>query len=233
MEAFFTLKNEEKMVGKGFIPGLNLGFNTGGSAPVVAENRSRLLSQEGIAPDWIAYADQVHGTRVRAVTEGGTYGETDGLVTQIPDLALAIQVADCAAVLMADPAARVIGAVHAGWRGAAGDILPKAIDLMKELGASTGNMRAFISPCISFKNFEVGPEVAELFPEDFVDYSRYEKPHIDLKGFLEQQLAGAGVERDHIEVHEGCTVEQGDKYYSYRREKERSGRMLGVIRMPV
>lgn len=229
--AFFTLKNEDRVMDKGDIPGLNLGLNTGASKRVVHEHRTRLLSELGIAPDRIAYADQVHGSRVRFVTEGGTYPETDALVTQIPELALAIQVADCAAVLLADPKARVIGAVHAGWRGAAGDIVPGAINMMQSLGADPGEVRAFISPCISLKNFEVGQDVAEHFPDEFVDYRHYEKPHVNLKGFLKRQMVEAGLEGNHIEIHEGCTVDAEDAYYSYRREGDRSGRMLGIVKL--
>lgn len=233
IEAYFTLKNEKKVVGKGLIPGLNLGFNTGDSATVVQENRSRLLSQLGISPDQIAYADQIHGSRVQLVTEGRTYEETDAMVTQIPGMTLVIQVADCAAILLADSQAGVVGAVHAGWRGAASKILPKTIRVMTEIGANAANLEAFASPCISQAHFEVGEQVAEKFPARFVNYDSYEKPHVDLKGFLRFQMIDAGMNEQQIEIHEGCTVAEDDKYYSYRREKDKSGRMLALIRYTI
>jgi copper oxidase (laccase) domain-containing protein len=102
---------------------------------------------------------------------------------------------------------------------------------MVPLGVKPERCLAFISPCISVRHFEVGTEVADQFPDSFVDYEQYEKPHIDLKGFLQYQLEGAGVRREHIEVHPGCTVEDKQDYYSYRREGAMSGRMMGVIQL--
>ncbi len=228
--AYFSLKNPALAAdGSGSIRGLNLGLNTGEPGKVIESNRRMFLESVGIHAERIAYADQVHGTRVQEVTEGGTYPETDGLITRVSGLALAIQVADCAAVLLADPENRVVGAVHAGWRGAAGDIVPSAIEKMKEAGAEPAGMKAFVSPCISRRHFEVGPEVAELFPDEFVDYESFAKPHISLKGFLEYQLIGCGLSEGRIEVHAGCTVADKSSYYSYRREKEKSGRMMGII----
>ncbi len=102
---------------------------------------------------------------------------------------------------------------------------------MKEAGAEPSRMRAFVSPCISRRHFEVGTEVAELFPDKFVDYESFDKPHINLKAFLEYQLMECGLAEGRIEVHAGCTVADKNSYYSYRREKEKSGRMMGIIRL--
>lgn len=230
VSAYFSLKNPALFSGESRnISGLNLGLNTDDSEKVIEGNRHFLLESLGIQTERIAYADQVHGTRIQEVTEAGTCPETDALITRMPGLALAIQVADCAAVLLADPENRVVGAVHAGWRGAAGDIVPSAIEKMKEAGAEPAGMKAFVSPCISRRHFEVGPEVAELFPGKYVDYESFDKPHINLKAFLEYQLIKCGLSEGRIEVHAGCTVADSNSYYSYRREKERSGRMMGII----
>lgn len=231
ISAWFTLKNENTYSGNRNIPGLNLGLNTEEKEEVVRENRSVLFDELDVEPEWMALANQVHGNRVQVVTRGGTYTETDGFVTQIPRLALAIQVADCAAVLLGDAHNRIVGAAHAGWRGVTGGIVPKVVKYMTAQGADPMKMRAFVSPCISAENFEVGPEVAEQFPDQFVDYSSYEKPHVNLKGFIRYQLMEKGVKPEHIEVHEGCTVSDGHSFYSYRREGKQSGRMMGIIQL--
>lgn len=230
VQAFFTLKNRELAKPDDAVEGLNLGLNTPDSSARVEANRRRLLAAHDIDPAWIAYAGQVHSNRVRIITSGGTFPETDGLITRVPGLALAIQVADCAAVLIADPESRTIAAVHAGWRGAAGDILPVAVDKMRSLGVDPADCLAYISPCISLRHFEVGEEVADQFPAGFVERRSYRKPHVNLKGFLKHQLEEEGMKSGRIEVDPSCTVAE-DRFYSFRREKEQSGRMIGLIKI--
>lgn len=231
INAWFTLKNKDFGYHDNAIPGLNLGFNTPEKKELVAKNRLSLLTGLQIDPEWVAYADQVHSNRIRVVTEGGTYPSTDGLITKIPGLTLSIQVADCAAVLLWDSHNKVIGALHAGWRGAAGDIVPKGIKMMKEQGANLQTVKVFVSPCISLENFEVGQEVADQFPDEFIDYEHYEKPHLDLKAFLKFQLEQSGIPQSHVEIRKECTIADEEHFYSYRRERERSGRMMGLIQI--
>jgi len=233
IRSWFTCKNPDWKINNQKVPGLNLGFNTGERREVIQSHRNNLIGFLNIEQTDIAYADQVHGTRVQTVSEGGTYGDTDALVTQIPGLALAIQVADCAAVLLADEKQKIIAAVHAGWRGAAGDILPSTINRMMTLEARPENIKAFVSPCISQQHFEVGHEVAEQFPDQFVDYNSYVKPHVDLKAFLYNQMQEMGLPDKNIEIHEGCTVAEEKRFYSYRREQKQSGRMLGIIQITI
>lgn len=229
VSVLFTLKNPSFMQEEAAIAGLNLGMTGEEEESVIRANRKNLFGALELDPEWVAFGNQVHSSRVRFVTQGGTYPETDGLVTTVPGLALAIQVADCAAVLLWDPEAKVIAGVHAGWRGAAGDIVPEALGEMRRQGAVPEQVKAFVSPCISQAHFEVGEEVAARFPEAFVDYESYRKPHVDLKGFIRRQLIEEGLKNDHIECHPGCTIEEKERFYSYRREREKSGRMLGVI----
>lgn len=231
IRAWFTLKNEQFNLGKNKIPGLNLAFNTSEGNEIVAQNRLALLESLNLDPEWVAYADQVHSNRIQVVTQGGTYPSTDGLITQIPGLTLTIQVADCAAVLLWDSANKIIGAFHAGWRGAVGDIVPKGIEMMIEQGADPQKTKAFVSPCLSLKNFEVGREVADQFPGQFVDYETYAKPHVNLKNFLRYQMKESGIPESNIEIHEECTIEHPEYFYSYRREGNQSGRMMGLIQI--
>lgn len=230
INAWFSLKNEQYSSKNG-IPGLNLGFNTPEKKEQIEENRSVLISLLNIDEKWMAYADQVHSNRVQVVSQGGIFSSTDGLITKIPGLTLAIQVADCAAVLLWDSSAQIIAALHAGWRGAVGDIVPKGIEMMIEEGAKPEKISAFVSPCLSVENFEVGQEVAEQFPDEQVDYQNFEKPHVNLKNFIKQQMLEAKIPEKNIEIHADCTVAKAEKYYSYRREGNQSGRMMALIQI--
>lgn len=230
ISSWFTLRNHQSIHQDLTIPGLNLGLNTGEKEEIVRRNRNTLLNEIGLDAHQIAYAIQVHQTKVEVVNHGGTYPNTDAFVTTDTDLALAIQVADCAAVLFGDPRNRVIAAAHAGWRGAAANIIPKTIDKMVGFGAEIKNIKAFISPCISLQNFEVGEEVASQFPDQFVDRENYKKPHVDLKEFIRHQLLDLGMLESKIELDTHCTI-NGEQFYSYRRQKEQSGRMMGIIKL--
>jgi YfiH family protein len=230
VSSWFTLRNHRFVQVHAQIPGFNLGLNTSERMSVILTNRERLLDQIDVEPDQLAYAVQVHKTDVKEVTEGGVYEDTDGFVSSTPDLALAIQVADCAAVLLGDEENGVIGAAHAGWRGAVENIVPKTLSKMKALGAKPESIKVFVSPCISLKNFEVGEEVASEFPDQFVDRTNYTKPHVDLKAFIKHQLLSEGLLESHIDVDESCTISD-EKFYSYRRQKEQSGRMMGIIKL--
>lgn len=230
ISSWFSIRNQDSVQPNLAIPGLNLGLNTDEEDEIVLQNRKLLLDEIGLEVHQIAYAIQVHKTRIEEVKHGGTYPNTDGFVTTEPNLALAIQVADCAAVLFGDPKNKVIAAAHAGWRGAAANIIPKTLEKMMRLGAEIKNIKAFISPCISLENFEVGEEVAEQFPDKFVDRDHYQKPHIDLKEFIRFQLLELGMKESKIELDMHCTIND-ERFYSYRRQNEKSGRMMGIIKL--
>jgi YfiH family protein len=230
ISSWFSLRNHGSVQPELDIPGLNLGLNTHEEEKNVLQNRKLLLAEIGLEVHEIAYAIQVHKTNIEVVKHGGTYPNTDAFVTTETNLALAIQVADCAAVLLADNRNRVIGAAHAGWRGAVENIIPKTVKKMITLGAEVKNLKAFISPCISLKNFEVGEEVATQFSDEFVDREHYEKPHVDLKEFIRHQLLGQGMMESKIELDTHCTISD-ERFYSYRRQKEESGRMMGIIKL--
>lgn len=230
ISSIFTLANRHKYNVDNKIQGLNLGLNTPEKAEVINSNRRVLAGLINSSADDLCFIKQVHGTDVGYVTQGGLHGSMDGFFTDVPGLALCIQVADCAAVLFADEDNQVIGAAHAGWRGAINGILPNIIRRMSELGADPKQIKAYMSPCISLESFEVGPEVAVQFPERYVESHRFEKPHIDLKAFIGDQLLESGLMPGSIESDSSCTMAD-PKYYSYRREGQKSGRMMGVIKL--
>lgn len=207
---------------------LNLGLSTGDSTETVAQNRRRLFESVGFTTDQLAIAGQVHGDRLKVVTEAGLFPGYDGMVTQTRGLLLCISAADCAAVLLADAEAGILGACHSGWRGTVADITTKTVAAMQEMGAEPSRMRAYVSPCISSENFEVGPEVAAQFDGAFVLHlPGKKKPHVDLKGVLRAQLETAGVTA--IEISPHCTFGETDRFFSYRAEQGETGRMMGFI----
>jgi hypothetical protein len=209
---------------------LNLGWSVGDAPEAVAENRRRVGEAVGVPPRRWATADQVHGASVATVEAPGPQPATDGLVTDVPGLLLAIGVADCAPVLLADADAGVIGACHAGWRGTVGGVVPNTVAAMQDLGARPGRMRAYVGPCIGPESFEVGPEVAAQFDDAFVLHPPgAEKPHVDLKAAIRAQLTAAGLPEASVEASPHDTMAEADRFFSYRAANGRTGRMLGVI----
>jgi len=153
--------------------------------------------------------------------------EGDGLVGSQPDSLLTVRVADCLPLLLLDPTRRVVGAVHSGWRGAAAGIASRAVAKMhKDFGCAPGELQALLGPCIGAERFEVGPEVAEQFPDEAV-VDRKPRPHLNLEHAVRLQLRAAGVES--IEGGGLCTYDREDWFYSYRRQGKAAGRMVAAI----
>ncbi|HEX7070283.1 MAG TPA: peptidoglycan editing factor PgeF [Rhodothermales bacterium] len=209
---------------------LNLGLRLAGEDEQVYGNLARFFGEFGIDPEQIATAEQVHGAGVARVSTPGKYAGVDALVTDVTGLPLCIATADCAAVLLADPQARAVGACHSGWRGTVANIVSNTVHEMTALGAERGRIQAFVSPCISAANFEVGEEVAAQFdPRYVIRHESYARPHVDLKAVLRDQMEDAGIPAPAMEFSPFCTVEHTDLFYSYRAEGGRTGRMLGFV----
>ncbi len=208
---------------------LNLGRSTADRPEAVDENRRRALEAFGLGRHALATAGQVHGTRVARVEAPGHVAECDALVTTRPGLALAITTADCLPVLVAAPGAA--GVAHAGWRGVAGG-LPAAIvaEVAAAAGCPTGELHALLGPCIRPCCYEVGPEVAERFPQRALraDGAR---PRLDLALAARLQLEAAGVPGAAIHDCGACTSCEPYWYFSYRRDGPVSGRhwSLGAL----
>jgi len=209
---------------------LNLGRHVDDDPSSVEENRRRFCAALDVDPARLVTAGQVHGATVRVVDAPRHEPFCDGLVTTTPELLLAIATADCAAVLLADPEHQVVGACHAGWRGAAAGIAGDTVATMVDQGASPAAVRAYVGPCISRDAFEVGPEVAARF-DDAVVHRRDEwpRPHVDLKAVLRRQLETAGLTGDAIEVSAHCTATDTDTFFSHRARDGPTGRMFGAV----
>jgi YfiH family protein len=221
---------------------LNCGYSSGDDAAAVAANRARALRRLGVAPASLCMVRQVHGADVVIAREpepGRPSVEADALITDRPGVTLGVLTADCAPVLMADPQAGVIGAIHAGWRGALDGVLEATLDAMERLGARRARVRAAVGPTISQRAYEVGPEFFERFSDEAAGYERFFAPgegdrlRFDLPGFVLDRLRAAGVaEAGWIGR---CTYSEPDRFFSYRRTTHAGeadyGRLISAIRI--
>ncbi|GEM88130.1 peptidoglycan editing factor PgeF [Meiothermus granaticius] len=229
-------------VSEGAYASLNLSAFTGDAPERVAENQRRVLERFGHPP--VALLNQQHGTVVHAVEEAGVW-EGDGLLTHQPGLLLRVGVADCYPVLLYDPVHNAIGALHAGWRGSVGGILPKALERLRErYGSQPEDLRVAVGPGISGPNFQVGPEVIEWVeqaglgarlpsgaPIYWPDPHTAGKYRLDLEAVLRQQALGAGVQPQNYWALGACTYADG-RFFSHRRDQGRTGRMWALIQLP-
>lgn len=214
---------------------LNLGLTTGDARTDVEENRQRFCEEIGAQPDAIVQAEQVHGNTVRVVdvlnaASAVKPAACDGFATRVPGHLLTVTVADCAAVLVADADAGVVGICHSGWRGTVANIAGQTVRTMTDLGGTTAAMRAYVSPCISLEAFEVGEEVAEQFDSAYVHRrDAWIRPHVDLKAAFRDQLLSAGLPDAHIDVSPYCTMKDNSDFFSYRAGNGTTGRLMGGI----
>ncbi|MGC4955284.1 peptidoglycan editing factor PgeF [Actinomadura citrea] len=207
---------------------LNLGGAVGDDPAAVLDNRRRAAAELGADPERTVFMRQVHGADVAFVTSTDLPGPVDAVVTTVPGLALAVLVADCAPVLLADPAAGVVGAAHSGRPGTAAGVVPALVKAMCERGADPARMAAAIGPAACGGCYEVPAEmrdeVAAVVPAARATTSKG-TPGLDIRAGVAEQLASAGVTR--VTVDGRCTIEDPD-LYSYRREG-RTGRFAGYV----
>ena len=227
-------------VSKGVYEALNTGPGSGDDMNDVAENRRRCADALGVAPARLLTNFQIHSNAVAVVDSPWTQPptEADALVTNKPGLALGVLAADCMPWLFLEPQARVLGAAHAGWRGALAGVLENTIAAMEKRGAKRARIRAALGPCLRQPNFEVGLDLLETFTAEFREAERFfaagrngEKRQFDLVGFARWRLSEAGVTQiDDLEI---CTLASPEKYFSYRASRrngdEDYGRNLSAI----
>jgi hypothetical protein len=236
--AFFT---REGGVSEGLYAALNCGYGSGDEAEAVRENRRRAMERMGMQPEALVTLYQVHSPTVVTVQEPWRPGESpkaDGAVTNRRGIALGILTADCAPVLFADPQAGVIGAAHAGWRGAFTGVLEETVASMARLGAEPRRIRAAIGPCIAQPSYEVGPEFHARFVEAETGNAQFFRPsareghHLfDLAGYVRARLERLGLAS--VEAAGADTAADPQRWFSYRRatlagEKD-YGRLLSAI----
>ncbi len=236
---FFTRKGGAS---SGIFASLNCGQGSSDQSDIVAINRARVAHAMGTEPSALLSVHQVHSDRVAIVDAASVNGariEADAMVTATPGLVLMILSADCAPVLFADTQAGVVGAAHAGWRGAADGVLQATLDAMVSLGAVADQVQAVIGPTISQRAYEVGPEFLERFLDDDPENARFfingaeGKYHFDLPMYAARRLRAHGI--GHVEWSRHCTYSDADRFFSYRRSVHEGapdyGRLASAIRL--
>lgn len=235
---FFTRRGG---VSQGLYDSLNIGLGSRDDRESVLENRRRIAGLLGVEPARLVAPFQHHSADVAVVDAPWRPGEApraDALVTATPGLAIAISTADCGPVLFYDSRARVVGAAHAGWKGAYSGILEATIEAMEGLGANRARITAVLGPTISAKSYEVGGEfVARFIDADggnarfFSPSSREGHAMFDLPAYILSRLKAAGVGRaSDLGL---CTYMDEDRFFSYRRATHRGeedyGRLMSAI----
>lgn len=222
---------------------LNCGPGSDDEPDAVLSNLKIVAKAAGLKPESLLLMHQVHGTDVKFSEECWSVQnrpEIDALVTDRPDLALCVMTADCAPVLLYGVSSQgpVIGAAHAGWRGALGGILENTVEKMEKSGAKRESIKAAIGPCITRKSYEVGEEFYMRFMEDSPAHDAFFTPamksghyQFDLPGFCASKLAACGLK--HIHINDIDTYFNEDDFYSYRRATHRGeqdyGRQISMI----
>ena len=232
--AFFT---REGGVSEGEFASLNCGYSSGDAIAHIEANRARALHRLGMAPASLCTVRQVHGSAVvvaHASQPKRPSVAADALVTDRPGITLGVLCADCAPVLLADPHAGVIGAAHAGWRGALAGVIETTVDAMVERGAARERTRAAIGPCIAQKSYEVGPELLACITEDdptaadlFLPVAASDRLLFDLTGYVLRRLARAGIER-RTALPDDTHADEA-RFFSARRTRQRGGERFGLL----
>jgi len=224
--AFFT---RDGGVSDGVYGSLNGGPGSGDDPADVRENRRRMAEQMGVSPEYLLNVHQVHSPDAVVATgpwQSPSRPKADAIVTRAEGLAIGVTTADCGPVLLVDPNARVIGAAHAGWRGALTGILESTIDAMEKLGAERKDTVAAIGPLIRQQSYEVGSEFVVRFIEADADNAMFFLPAardghsmFDLAGFIRMRLENAGILMiDDLDID----TYSDERFYSYRRSVHRN-----------
>jgi len=233
---FFTRRGGAS---SGIFAGLNCGRASSDQSEIVAINRARVAEAMAAAPDALCAIHQVHSARVAFADPEAETPEADGIVTDRPGLVLTVLTADCQPVLFADAEAGVIGAAHAGWRGALDGVLEATVAAMVTLGARREAITAVIGPSISQRAYEVGPEFLEDFMAEDPANTRFfangegDRYLFDLPAYGLHRLREAGV--GHAEWTRHCTYSDPERFFSYRRATHQGeadyGRLISAIRL--
>ena len=211
---------------------LNLGSSTADDLLKVAENKKLFCESLGFKVEQVVRSHQVHGDHILIASQSGNFESYDAMVTQEPNLLLAVSTADCVPILIYDPVNEVCAAIHAGWKGTVLMIVSKTVKLMEQhFGSISANMKAYIGACIDQCHFEVGPEVLEKFETKYISNrdAVSGKGFVDLKAANKAQLLTAGLSNSNIETSPYCTFDDAHRFFSHRRDKGKTGRMWSVI----
>lgn len=227
-------------VSEGLYASLNAGLGSNDDPARVAENRRRMAMHLGVSADALISCHQIHSPDVIVATgphDGGPRPKADAVVSATPGVACGVATADCGPVLFADPIARVVGAAHAGWKGALGGVLEATVEAMEKLGASRADTVAVIGPLIRQESYEVSKGFEDTFLAQEWSYSRFFRAgksghaFFDLPGFIRERLVVAGVGQ--VEDLGLDTYADEARFFSFRRTTHRGepdyGRHIAAI----
>lgn len=195
----------------------------------IIAHRKYLAFELGFQYKQLKFQKQVHKTDIQLVNpKTANDKKTDGMITNEKGIILNISIADCTAILIYDSVNNAIGAIHSGWRGTAANIALKSIELLnKTFKSEPHDLLVYLSPCASGRKYEVGKDVAYYFPESSIPIGNNKYLYDNQKQII-MQLLSAGILKHNIEASNICTISNKD-YHSYRRDKEKSGRMSAFI----
>ncbi|KAB7727515.1 peptidoglycan editing factor PgeF [Rudanella paleaurantiibacter] len=210
---------------------LNLGLNTADNPRFVEENRLRFFSALGINPERVATSHQVHGKEILEATQPGRYDGYDALMTNQPDLYVAVSIADCVPILVYDGKNKAVAAIHAGWKGTVAELVRLTLETMQQqYGTRPGDCYAYVGTCIDETSFEVGPEVAEKFAPEFKRVDEFtQRTFVNLRSANTRQLTNFGIPTAQIALSTYSTVLNNEDYFSHRYENGQTGRLMAVI----
>ncbi len=207
---------------------LNLGINTKDDPQNVKKNRTIFFKSLNIDQSRCVFPGQVHSDNIQIVSKAGIVNNCDALITYEKNLFLTIQTADCFPVFLFDPINEIIALVHSGWRGTAQNIVGKTIDKMK---CNTNNLLAAIGPGIQQSCYQVNKKTADNFASKYLITDGKDHYKLNILAAIYDQIREKDVHAENIEADSDCTHCRSDLYYSYRRDGEDSGRMMGIIGM--
>lgn len=218
-------------VSQGAYASLNVGLSTEDDPAAIHANRQLFFQSLGVSADQIASAYQVHGDKVLKVEVPGRYEGYDALISDVPNVFLTVTIADCTPILIADPQTQAVAAIHAGWRGTAAEIVTKTLAYLHQAyQVNVENCYAYIGTCIDECSFEVDADVSDHFVSAYKRWDEErQKYFVDLKAANRAQLLNAGVPAQNIEVSPYSTVLHNSDFFSHRKEKGITGRMLNLI----
>ncbi len=196
----------------------------------IEANKVELAKALNIKRESIVFQKQIHSDVVQIVKKNTPIYETDGMLTNEEGIFLCLSLADCCGILVYDREQKVIGAFHSGWKGTKQNIVRKGIELMKsEFQSNSGDILVWITPCAGKEDYEVGADVARYFP-NFIMPLKQDKYLLDLKRAIFTQLIQVGINKNNIEISIESTISDL-KFHSFRRDKDKSGRMAAFIGM--
>lgn len=212
---------------------LNLGLSLNDDEYNVIKNRELFFGKLSIKLNNVSRSQQVHGNKVLVVNQPTTSSGFDALITNKKNNFLAISIADCTPILIHDEKQNAVAAIHAGWKGTVTEIVKHTLAAMQtNFGTQGKDCKAFIGACISYQNFEVDEDVAKHFNDSLKHFdTQKQKWFVDLKSANKNQLIDFGVLPQNIEITEYCTVADNKLFFSHRKEKGNTGRMIAVIGM--